>query len=181
MAELRSLEKIGDVIGITARQLRSWRRVDPDGAPKDNNLEAWQAYAKKRGRFTGGKDSEALKVELLSEQVRKLRLLNDAAEEKYVPLADIMGAIRPTLAAFRQALDSLPHRAAIKLGGDYHEVVEVLRSEVDIALRTFSGAAWFDDQVAVKVPKVEIDVSDIPPAEGQVAKKRPRGRPKKKP
>jgi hypothetical protein len=173
--EPMSWETIANEIGIDGRHLRRLRKEL--GAPAEPDLAAWRAWMDQRRSQREGPDE--LKADLLREQIRKLRLANDALEKQLVPIDEVFAALRPTLAAFRTALDNLAHRASLKLGGDYQETVEVIQSEVDIALRTFQGAAWFDEQVVVDLPAVQVDTSDIPPAEGQAKPARKTAKPKK--
>lgn len=153
----------------------SWPRPRADGS---HEIAEWQTFF--RDNQIAERNSDAsessvdLKNKLLREQIRKLELANDALEKQLVPIDEIFAALRPTLAAFRTALDNLAHRAALKIGGDYHEVHSIIESEIEIALRTFAGAAWFDEQVEVELPSVQIDTSDIPVAEGQVQAKKPK-------
>jgi hypothetical protein len=179
---VQTWEQLADALGMARRHLQRWRADDPDGIPEvtaqGHDVQAWKDYAARTGKRVAERASlEELKSDLLAEQIRKLTLANDAAEKKFVALDEVLGAIRPTLGAFRQALDSLPHRAALKLDGDYHETVEVIQSEVEIVFRIFSGAAWFDESAEVDVSEVSIDTSDIPSIEDagkvRVVKKKP--------
>jgi hypothetical protein len=168
-------EDLAEAVNIDRRHLLRLRKED--GAPPQPDLAAWQSWLAERRERKQGPDE--LKADLLREQIRKLRLANDALEKQLVPIDEVFAALRPTLAAFRTALDNLAHRASLKLGGDYQETVEVIQSEVDIALRAFQGAAWFDEQVVVDLPAVQVDTSDIPPAEGQAKAARKTAKPKK--
>ncbi len=184
----RTYEELASKLGVTRQTIWNVQKKFPHSYPRPgsdgrHDVSQWFAFfdqhdiAKRQQCNEGDED---LKNKLLREQIRKLQLANDALEERLVPIDEIFAAIRPTLAAFRTALDNLSHRAALKIGGDYHEVHGIIESEIEIALRTFSGAAWFDEQVEVDVPEVHIDTSDIPFAEGQAQQKKPVGRPKKK-
>jgi hypothetical protein len=181
---IKTWPELAEALGMERRQIQRWRNDDPDGVPqpsaKGHSVDAWNAYAKETGKRVAERAPSDLKAELLKEQIRRLRLANDAVEERQVPLAEVFAAIRPTLAAFRQALDALPHRAAMKIGGDYHDVLAILEHEVGITLRGFVSAPWFDEESTV-IPSAEVAV-DLPdvavPNEEPV--KRPRGRPKKK-
>jgi hypothetical protein len=162
-------EQLANEVGLDARHMRRLRK-EP-GAPSEPAPDAWREWL--NGRKKG---MDELKSELLAEQIRKLKLANDALEKQLVPIDEVFSALRPTLSAFRTALDNLAHRAALKIG-DYQETVEILQTEVDIALRTFQGAAWFDEEVQVEIAPLQVDTSDIPPADGQV---KPKGKPGRK-
>lgn len=164
-------EQLANELGIDARHLRRLRKEN--GAPNEPDETAWREWMQGRK-----KNTDELKADLLAEQIRKLKLANDALEKQLVPIDEVFSALRPTLSAFRTALDNLAHRAALKIG-DYQETVAIIQTEVDIALRTFQGAAWFDEEVQVDIAPLQVDTSDIPPAEGQEKPKRKVGRPAK--
>lgn len=168
-------DELSEAVGVDVRHMRRLRQES--GAPPNPDLAAWQAWMSARRAAKEGPDE--LKAEKLRQEIRKLTLANDALEKQLVQIDEVFETIRPTLSAFRTSLDNLAHRAALKLGGDYQETVEVIQSEVDIALRTFANAAWFDEQAEVAVKPVEIDTSDIPPTDPAAKVPKKRGRPPK--
>lgn len=181
----RTYEELASRIGVTRQTIYNVQKKFPHDWPKPradgrHEINAWIAFFNDhdiaRGQFSGGCNDD-LKETLLREQIRKLKLANDALEKQLVPIDEVFSVLRPTLSAFRTSLDNLAHRAALKLG-DYQETVQVLQTEVDIALRTFQGAAWFDEQVEVNIAPLQVDTSDIPPADGQI---KPKGKPGRKP
>jgi transcriptional regulator with XRE-family HTH domain len=184
----RTYEELASRLGVTRQTIynvqkkfpHSWPRPRADGR---HEINAWMTFFSDNevaSRQMNADFDDDLKNRLLREQIRKLELANDALEKQLVPIDEILAALRPTLAAFRTALDNLAHRAALKIGGDYHEVYGIVEGEIEIALRTFAGAAWFDEGVSVEVPAVQIDTSDIPLIDGQDPQKKPIGKAKRK-
>jgi transcriptional regulator with XRE-family HTH domain len=179
MKKASNQHELAEALGISRQTVHNWSRKGAPrlGADRLYDVAAWKKWAKEND--LNKETPPDLKDELLKEQIRRLRLANDAVEERQVPLAEVFAAIRPTLAAFRQSLDALPHRASMKIGGNYHDVLAILEHEVGITLRGFVGAPWFDEE-ATDVPIAEVaDIPDVA-VPNEVPVKKPRGRPPKK-
>jgi phage terminase Nu1 subunit (DNA packaging protein) len=179
----KTYDQLAAILGISRKSLTRWRQNDPDGCPLpapngEHDVEQWRAYVANKDTMPDAEEI-ALKDQLLQEQIRKLKLANDAMEERYVALAEVIAAMRPTVLAIRTALDAMPNRIAIKLPGDYHDTVAVVEAEKNRVLRNLQGAAWFDESVEVETAAVDIDTADLPMVEGDEIKL-PKGRPGRK-
>jgi hypothetical protein len=180
----KTYDQLASMLGISRKSLTRWRQNDPDGCPLpapngEHDVERWRQYVEAKGMYPD-ENEVALKDQLLKEQIRKLQLANDAMEERYVALAEVIAAMRPTVLAIRTALDAMPNRIAIKLPGDYHDTVAVVEAEKNRVLRNLQGAAWFDETVEVETTVVDIDTADLPIVEGDEIKM-PKGKPGRKP
>jgi phage terminase Nu1 subunit (DNA packaging protein) len=170
----RTYDQLAAILGISRKSLTRWRQNDPDGCPLpapngEHDVEQWRSYVANKDTMPDAEEI-ALKDQLLQEQIRKLKLANDAMEERYVALAEVIAAMRPTVLAIRTALDAMPNRIAIKLPGDYHDTVAVVEAEKNRVLRNLQGAAWFDESVEVETAAVDIDTADLPIVEGDEIK-----------
>jgi hypothetical protein len=179
----KTYDQLAAILGISRKSLTRWRQNDPEGCPLpapngEHDVEQWRQYVANKGTMPDAEEI-ALKDQLLQEQIRKLKLANDAMEERYVALAEVIAAMRPTVLAIRTALDAMPNRIAIKLPGDYHDTVAVVESEKNRVLRNLQGAAWFDETVEVETSAVDIDTADLPMVEGDEIKL-PKGKPGRK-
>lgn len=166
---ITTYDQLASALGITRRTISNWKRLYPDDCPLpspagDHDLAAWKQFSsgKLGANSNDSEDERGLKDQLISEQIRKLRLANDATEKQFIAIADVITAMKPTVTAIRTALDSLPQRAALKLPGDYHHNEDVIQKEVDRVLRLLAGAAWFDEDAEVDAAPVVIDTSDVP-------------------
>ena len=67
-----------------------------------------------------------------------------------VPVAELQALLGTMLSAFCTALDNLPGRAAQQLIGlrDFHEIEEILRTEVDVTKKTLHACPYLDGAAA---------------------------------
>jgi phage terminase Nu1 subunit (DNA packaging protein) len=172
-------EQLAKALGITRRTIQNYRTQFSDcpmpNAAGYHDVTAWERWLEVNDKGDHALD-KSLKDHLLGEQIRKLKLANDAMEQKFVALNEVIAAMRPTVLAIRSAMDSMPSRAARKFQGDFHDNLAILEHEKNLILRSLEGAAWFDERVEVDVSPVAIDVSDIPSGEGVIKPPQKRGR-----
>ena len=106
---------------------------DTEAAP--NSLAHWK------------REAERLKCERLQIDIEKTR-------GSLVPVAELETSLGIMLAAFRTAANNLAQRAAPKLIGlrDYHDIEEVLTTELNIMLRTLEQCPFLSDTEASAGP-----------------------------
>ena len=121
------------------------------------------------------KDWKAEEVKL---KCTRLELENAKAARELVDVAEMEAGVSAMVAAFRQALNNLPARLALKVTGvtDYHEAEELATEECNNVLRTLQRCDFLTGvqatiPAATSTQHAEDDGVEAPPAKRKPKKK----------
>lgn len=127
------------ILGVSPETIRLRERdgtFKTVGAGKYDLAVTVQAYIDyvKRNKASEAQASERMKVE--SERARKLKLENDIAERKMLPLDEVVAAFSGTLIVLRQHVSAISARVAalVAAESDETEIRQIIKKETDKAL-----------------------------------------------
>ena len=137
---------LAQALGVSRQSLWRWRndpriaRKLPRKSPVGHDVAAWRrvmidlTLADCAADLPGhdGKSLNDLRCELLAQRVRRLKVQNDIASGKAVPVAEIEQKLGAMLSAVQMALDTFADRAAPLVQGftDPQEIAKALRGEM---------------------------------------------------